>query len=172
MLIQNLGHFFNIWSNSRSDLLGLEKLYKLLKSWSTYWIILFESFFFFFFPDKKNLQNKDVLVSIWKALYIISHPVWLGGQVHKTCFSSSSRFLALQLFYTFWCYIYPLWKETIFDQAACSSQRRKEAEHVKGRILMRDSTFTAGHLPKAPRVNWALHLCYLLWLNCVPLEGS
>lgn len=38
--------FFNIWSNSRSDLLDLEKFYKLLKSWSTYWIILFESFFF------------------------------------------------------------------------------------------------------------------------------
>ena len=96
--------FLNIWSNSRSGLLGLEKFYKLLKSWSTYWIILFESFFFP--PEKNNLQSKDVLVSIWKALYIISYPMWSRDQVHKACFSSFSCFLALQLFYTFWFYIH------------------------------------------------------------------
>lgn len=169
MLIQNLGHFFNM-IKFKVRFIRLRKIIQIIKELVH---LLNNSLWKFFFcsPEKNNLQSKDVLVSIWKALYIISYPMWLRGQVHKPCFSSSSCFLALQLFYTFWCFIYPLWKETIFDQAACSSQRRKEAEHVKGRILMRNSTFMAGHLAQSPWSKWGLPFVLSSVVKLCPPRG-
>lgn len=156
----NLDHFLTSWSHSQ---LVLEKLLKLGRITTEAAHLLSNSLWKFVswvkYPPKRRCPSVHL-----KSSY--SH---LSASVRQRpdrqgLFPTLTPSVALQCFQTFWCYLYPLWKKAGCHQALLP-RPEEEAEGVNGKTPMGTPPLWQGILPQALRLNEALHLYHLLWVN-------